>query len=369
MTAFQELRSAYHDRGRSAAAVAAAGGKVVGLVGPTIPVELVLAAGGFPVAVAALPAGHTVAADRYLEAHFEDEVRATLETVLTGGYEWLDLLVLARTTDAYLELYYVLKEITRIGAGTAIPPLHLYDLLHSRSPANREYGLARLRELASRLEAATGQAATEDRLRAAVSTTNRQRAAINRVLEARRDPASGITGVEAMTAIGAGRFLDPLRHTELLDAWLGETRQPPGGRPRVVLAAGVSLSDIRVHEALEAGGAVVAAEDDAWGSRAGGALIPEEAADILAAVFDKYYLDVPSPRLAPAAARDEWLRSELAGDAPDALVVYVPRSDHWFGWDYPRLRSLAEAAGVPALLMRDLEPRLVHDFLVEAVGR
>lgn len=366
MTAYDELRTAYHDRGQAVAAVPAGRGKVVGLVGATIPVELVLATGAVPVTVAALPTGPTPAADRYLEAHFDDEARATLEAVLAGRYERLDLLVLTRTSDAYLELYYVLKEVIRLDAGAAIPPLHLYDLLHGRSDANREYGLSRLRELASRLEASTGQKATEDRLRAATLATNRQRHAINRVLDARRDPGSGISGVEAMTVIGAGRFLDPSRHAELLDAYLGASKPPLGRRPRVVLTAGVALSDLRVHEALEAAGALVVAEDDAWGSRAGGALIPADADDILAAIFDKYFLDVPSPRLAPAAARDTWLRSQLTGDVPDALVTYVPSSDRWFGWDYPRLRALAAEASVPTLLLRNPDPQPVHDFFAGA---
>jgi len=363
VSAFEELGAAYRDRSIPD------GRKAIGLMGATIPVELVLASGAVPLAIAAAPDGPTPTADRYLEDHFDGEVRATLQALLEGAFRGLDLLVLARSSDAYLELYYVLKEIVRLGGGEAIPPLHLYDLLHGRSDANRAYGLARLRELASRLEATTGVSVTSERLRAATRQTNLQRASVNRLLEARRDPASGISGVEAMTAIGAGRFLDLARHAALVDTYLAEPRPTLEHRPRVLLAAGVALSNLDLHEALESGSALVVGEDDAWGSRAGGELVDESAADIFEAVFDKHFYDLPSPRLSPAAARDEWLRAELGRSRPDALAVYIPRSDTWFGWDFPRLRSLAAEAGVPTLLLRDHDPAVVRAFFAEAAHR
>lgn len=365
MSAFAELSAVYHDRGKLASA-AAPGKKVVGLVGATIPVELVLAADAVAIAVAAEPSVATAAADRYLEAHFDDEVRATLDDLLSGAYESLDLLVLARTSDTYLELFYVLKELTRLGHGPRLPALHLYDLLHARSEPNRTYGLARLRELAARLEALTGRPITDPGLRAAARLTNQQRAAVNRLHEARHDLSSGITGVDAMTAIGAGRFMDRARHAALLDAYLAEPRTPLSGRPRVLLIAGVALSNLRLHQAIEQAGAVVVAEDDPWGSRAGGRLIADAPDGMLESIFDKYFVDVPSPHLGPASARDEWLVQELERHRPDALIVFIPRSDHWFGWDYPRLRSLAAASGVPTLLMRDLDSAAVSGFVAQA---
>ncbi len=194
MSAFAELQEAYSNRLAAARAAAAIGQKVVGLVGATVPVELVLGAGGFPVNLAPLQGARTPLADRYLEAHFD----------------------------------------------------HL-----------------------------------------------------------------------------------------------------------------------RLHAAIEAGGAVVVAEDDAWGSRFAGRDVPEDSPDLLEAVFEKYFFGVPSPRQAPASARDEWLRAELGRGGFDAAVFYIPPEDQWFGWDYPRLRALVEDAGLPSLLLRDLDSAAVERFLQE----
>ncbi|HLH70375.1 MAG TPA: 2-hydroxyacyl-CoA dehydratase family protein [Candidatus Dormibacteraeota bacterium] len=367
MSAAAELQRHYRDRTAAARAASARGRKVVGLVGSTVPTELVLASDAYPLTVAAAPGGPTPNADRYLERHIEDDTRATLEALLTGAYAWLDLLVLSRAWDSHLELYYTLKEIVRLGEGHSIPPLSLYDLLHGRTPANRAYGLDRIRELRSRLAALTGVTATDQRLRAAIRAVNGQRAALRRLAEARRDPAAGISGKEALAVIGAGRFLEPAVHEQLLLAYLAEERPRLEARLRLLVVPGAPLSDLRLHTLLEEAGAVVVAEDDSWGSRSAGADVPEDAADPLGAVFDAYFLHVPSPRVAPAAARDEWLRSELAKGGVDAVVFFIPRSDHWFGWDYPRLKSLVEAAGLPALLVRDLEREAVVDALTAGV--
>jgi benzoyl-CoA reductase/2-hydroxyglutaryl-CoA dehydratase subunit BcrC/BadD/HgdB len=368
VSAFAELQDAYANRFAGARAAASTGQKVVGLVGATVPVELVLAAGGFPVNLAPLQGAPTPLADRSLEAHFDGEVRAVLQALLEGSADAVDLVVISRSSDGYLELYYALKELVRLGDSRSVPPLHLYDLLHGRSEANRRYSLERTRELAARLEAATGGTVDAGSLAAAVGEVNAQRAAVRSLLEARRDPGRAITGTDAMTAIGAGRFLRPGRHAELVRAYLEESRAALQPRPRLLVVSGTALSDLRLHAALEAGGAVVVAEDDAWGSRFAGRDVPGDAPDLLEAVLDKVFFDVPSPRQAPAAVRDEWLRAELGRGGFDAAVFHVPPEDHWFGWDYPRLRALVEAAGLPSLLLRDLDVAIVERFLREGAG-
>lgn len=368
MSALEELRRHYQDRTAAARAAKAASRKVVGLVGTTVPVELVMAAGAYPLNVAPMPGTPTREADRYLERHFDDDVRATLESLLAGAYDWLNLLVIPRTSDGYLELYYTLKEVVRLGQVRRVPPLHLYDLLHARSEANRAYGLERTHELRSRLTAAMGVEATRDRLREAASEVNAQRRAVRHLLELRRDPANGVSGVDALTAIGAGRFLEPDAHRELVERYVGEERPPLDPRPRLLVVAGVPLTDLRLHRLLEDAAGLVVAEDDAWGSRFAGADVRVDAADPLEGIFEKYFLDVPSPRVAPAAARDEWLRSELARGDIDGVVFYVPRSDTWFGWDYPRLKGYVEAAGLPSVLLRELDPEAVAGLLRQGTG-
>ena len=314
-----------------------------------------IAAGAYPTAIAPLPSGRFPSGDAYMEDHHDLRIRATFDAALGGRLIGIDLLVLSRAWDEDLELFYYLKEVVRLGRGAAIPPLHLFDLLHGRGEANRDYGLARLRELVGRLAAATGAGITADALRAAIVEVNAQREATRRLLERRRLVPAGVTGVEALHLIGAGRFMRPVDHAALLNRHLDATEPIRHAGPRLLVVSATSLVHDRLHLAIEKAGAVVVAEDDSWGSRAAGRDVSAEGDrdQLLVGILDKYLLDVPSPRLAPAAARDEWLRTTVQSAGLDGVVFHVPATDHWFGWDYPRLRALVEGAGLPSVVVRD----------------
>ena len=126
---FAPFTQAAGDRDAAARAFKAAGGKVIGYVGPTVPAELIAAAGAFPLRLAG-EAGATPLADRYMEELFDPVVRAVFETALAGRYDFLDAIVLARTSDSAQRLYYYLCEVRRLGEAQVPEPL-LYDLLHT----------------------------------------------------------------------------------------------------------------------------------------------------------------------------------------------------------------------------------------------
>ena len=93
-------------------------------------------------------------------------------------------------------------------------------------------------------------------------------------------------------------------------------------------------STIRICIArIESHGAIVAAEDDWWGSRAGGRRYCTDG-DPVEAIFDKYYLDAPSPRVFPPAVADDWFLDAAA--SVNGVVFYLPPEDDVLGWDYPR---------------------------------
>ena len=108
----------------------------------------------------------------------------------------------------------------------------------------------------------------------------------------------------------------------------------------------------------------MAAEDDWWGSRAGGADIPLDA-DPVAAVFQHYLRSELSPRIFPVSAAEAWFIEALP--SVDGVVFYLPPEDDIIGWDYPRLRELLNERGLPHLLLRD--DASAGDLPAEAHGR
>ena len=117
-----------------------------------------------------------------------------------------------------------------------------------------------------------------------------------------------------------------------------------------MLVKGAPLGHPHLHAAVESHGLVVSAEDDWWGSRAAGGDIAADG-DPVAAIFEKYFLDAPSPRVFPPAAADAWFLDALA--SVSGVVFSLPPEDDVCGWDYPRQRAELDRRGVPHVLIRE----------------
>jgi hypothetical protein len=108
---------------------------------------------------------------------------------------------------------------------------------------------------------------------------------------------------------------------------------------------------VDLHEAIEAGGGLVVAEDDWWGARAPGSDVPL-AGVALDAVLQKYWLDTASDAVWPSRPREAWFKEQARRSEVDGVIFSIPPSDHQFGWDYPRLREWVADLGKPQLLLR-----------------
>lgn len=106
-------------------------GKTVGYVSLNVPVELIEAAGCEARRLVPRVHASTPHADRYLDACFDGAARALFEQFLRGEYASYDLVVIPRTSENWLQLYYFLLEAKRLEPALAIPPLHLFDLLQT----------------------------------------------------------------------------------------------------------------------------------------------------------------------------------------------------------------------------------------------
>src|SRR5215471_14948745 len=144
ITAFALLRHHYANRLAAAREALAHGTGVVGRIGTTVPVELILAAGRLPVLVAAELGMPTLTAETYMEPVIPPETKSLFEIAVGGQLENFDLLVLSRP---YAHLYYYLKEVHRIGRAPNLPPLHMHDLMQSQREAVRGYNWSQTRAL------------------------------------------------------------------------------------------------------------------------------------------------------------------------------------------------------------------------------
>jgi benzoyl-CoA reductase/2-hydroxyglutaryl-CoA dehydratase subunit BcrC/BadD/HgdB len=341
----------YENPAAESIALAADGYPVVGVTSNTVPWELIRSAGAFPCVINSGNENHADISNFMEEGVFEERIRAIFGAAISGELQYLSLLVIPRTSEQEYKLYLYLREVARLDPGRHIPPVYLYDMLHTRSPESYAYGLERTQCFKQRLENLTGSPVHDAALQYAIEESNVARKA-TRALLSLRGQEPRIAGAEALPLIGASFFISRDAYAQHAEhaAEIIESRNALAGKRLMI--SGASLNHRGLHLALEKHGAVVVAEDDWWGSRCAGGDIDVGSKDLLKAVFEKYYLDTPSPRAFPFAIADAWFQ-QTSLDGIDGIVFYLPPEDRVAGWDYPRRRHYLDERGISHLLVRE----------------
>jgi len=353
----------------------AAGTSVALTSAHTVPRELLRAAGFDGVVYRPTPPAVPRPSSPYLEVEgLGTRARAFLESAMAGDLDFASVIVCSRSSEQDYKAFLYFREFARQGLSASLPPIWLYDLLQTRTPSARAYGLERTRELYDRLLQLAGRRPDQARLADAVTESNTARALMRRLLSLRL-PRPQVSGVTAMALLGAFSLVDGATYIAQMSQAVDDLeRSAPLPGPRMLLA-GAPADDSRLHQMLEQMGAVVVAEAGGWGARSAG---PDIAltSDPVTSVFDHYYEHVESPR-EDRAAEDAWLGQFTRADI-DGVVFYLPPDDAVLGWDYPRQRSRFDDLGVPSLVVRDDtgDPEMssrwrehVTTFLERAVAR
>ena len=314
---------------------------------PSLPVEIVRAAGLQPMFVRASAAA-TPTADTHLEAGiFPRRIRRLVEEALTGRRSQVARIVIPRTSDADYKCFLYLRELARRGVAPALAPVVLFDLLQSHGADVRAYDVARTHALVDELASASGYRPSDDDLRREITRTNQARA-VARQLAALRRRTPRVTGTEVFPLLAAFWETTPDRYVKLAsDAARDIAARPVLTGPRV-LRAGAPVETPVLHQALESHGAVVVAEVGPWGAGVAGDDVRCDH-DPVTALADKYRADSIGPRT-PVDRLRGWMERLLT--EVDAVVVSLPPDDAVFGWDYPMLRNLLAARGIPHVCLR-----------------
>ncbi|CAN5904274.1 hypothetical protein BH11PSE1_BH11PSE1_09600 [soil metagenome] len=337
---FSPFAAALADREAAACAHKTGGGKVVGYLTNTSPTELITAAGAFPLQLAA-GATATPLGDRYMEDLFDPIVRAVFEGMLAGRYDFVDAVVLPRTSDSVQRLYYYLCEIRRMGEARVPEPL-LFDLLHTPWYSSAEYNFSRIGELRTGLQRVTGTAVTDAALVAEIARANARRAAMRSLVALRRDGRVG--GVQANQVFAAKGAMDGPQ----FDAALAAVLAAPGrasDAPRVVIA-GSPLDTPALHALIEAAGGRVVGDFHEFGEPMIGPDI-EVGADPLRALMAHYHRDVASSRTFPQSPRP--LADFARACGASGVIFNFYAEEEALTWEYPAQRRALEAAGVATL--------------------
>jgi len=349
-----QLGSFYQNPMSDALAASAAGVPIVGITSNTVPWELIAAAGMYPVVLRS-DDGPTPFADEFLEPEvFQPRIRSIFDQIVSGRWP-LKAVIIPRTSEQEYKLFLYLREIARQYSDRALLPVYLYDLPHSRSEEARAYGLRVTSALKGQLEAISGTSITPDDIAKSIAESNAARSALRSLIALRRE-APRISGCVALSLIGPFWSIPRRKYRELAQEAVANLRSLPALSAPRILVKGASIDTLILHSVLESLGAVVVSEDDWWGERSAGKDI-STTGDLIAACFEKYFSDPPSPRTFPGSVADSWFE-ERSRYGVEGVVFYLPDDDYVFGWDYPRQKNFLDALGIPSLVIR-CDPRQV----------
>jgi len=346
-----QLKANYENRELEAKRQKQAGIKVVGYVSANVPEELILASGMFPVQVSGDPATMPSVGDEYMEYFHDGEVRSLLDRALRGDFAFLDLLIVPRTSEGYLQLFYYLIELKRIQPSLPLPEIHLFDILSTAFWHTGRYNHARIIELRERLDAVAGKITTNAEISEAIRMSNRSREHLIRLQNLRHQHPTTISGSDALRTIGASSLIDRKSFQVLAHGMIE-------GAARAATCSGIRLmvkgspqDNTDFYELVESLGAVIVASDHPHGDGTFEHLV-NESCDPIEALTEHYHLHSANVRQYPQSIADTRFLSLVNAAKVDGVIFYLDDWDDTLGWDYPDQKKALDSIGVPSLLLK-----------------
>ena len=210
----------------------ASGRKVIGYVANNVPVELILAAGMVPFEATGDPHGSTERGDLYMEDFHDGHVRSLFSRALSGDFDFFDLLIIPRSSEGYLQLYYYLLEAKKWEPELRLPELYLFDLLQTPFWITGRYVKSQVAALRDKLGEVAGKPIDDDAVWAGINTANATRRRLAEVNALRRNDPARLPGSDMLRIIRAGGFLPRAEYDDALDALLAQHGDADGVAPR-----------------------------------------------------------------------------------------------------------------------------------------
>jgi len=361
--AFEVMQEQYRRRDNAAKAWKKEGGKVVGYFCDSVPEEMILAAGFFPIRLSGNPSGSTDAAMKYVIPRFtarEDFVHSMLNMILTGDYDFLDYLIIPHSRDSIHRLYQLLAMIKVNQSDLKLPELFFLDTLHTIFFSSSAYERDRMVALKDKLEEWSGRQITSEDLKQAITTTNENKRLLKQVAANRKSKSPLISGTEALKIIGSSMFMLKDDHNRLLKTFLEEEI---GGFPvkngKRIFVSGSPLDNTQVYECIESTGSVIVGEDHCWGNRYSDVPI-DTTLDPLDAIIDRYHFKSPCSRMFPMDRRIEYCMNEAENAGAEQVLFYVYKHDNAEAWEVPEKVKALSNEGITSIVLKN-QPYAISD--------
>jgi benzoyl-CoA reductase/2-hydroxyglutaryl-CoA dehydratase subunit BcrC/BadD/HgdB len=323
--------------------------KTVGYLSRNVPCELIRAAGCEAVQLHGSRDDITAQGSCYMEACFDADIRAVFERFLRADFDHLDLVIIPRSSEALLQLYYYLTEVQRCEPTRRFPPLYLFDVLYTPYRSTGKYVKDQVLRLAARLQCLTGKELDPSAIQHEIRTAERHRLLLEEINALRHEVPARLSGTQALQIFGSASG-PQAEHCAALELLLANRSSMPSlDGPRLMIK-GSAQHALDFYRMVESTGALIVADDHLTGDLAiGGAL--DESPDPLATIAHKAHRRSPSIRNFPQARCDEQFHTRLRKAQIDAVIFSYEDTDDTYGWEYPDQKAWLDLNGIPSLLL------------------
>ncbi|PIW17142.1 MAG: 3-hydroxyacyl-ACP dehydratase [Armatimonadetes bacterium CG17_big_fil_post_rev_8_21_14_2_50_66_6] len=343
------------------------GRKVIGTFCVYAPEELILAANAICVG---LCAGAEIApelADEYLPRNTCALIRSFFGFKLAGVCPYTnacDLVVGETTCDGKKKAYEIFAELK---------DLYVMEIPQRKGAADRVLWRAEIVRFKERVEQLTGVEITADRLRAAITTVNDRRRALQRLTRLRYQYPTVISGRDALLINQIAFYDDPARFTGSVNALCDELEQRgkdgvevASGNPVKLMIAGcpMAVPNWKLPVVVEEAGAVIVAEESCVGERNTRDLVVEEGgtvADLVDRLTDRY-MSINCAVFTPNEGRLDHVVETARAAKVDGIIHYALQFCGPYTIEARNVQKRLDAEGLPLL-------RLETDYGAEDTGQ
>jgi len=266
----------------------AKGRRIVGILCEYTPRELIMAADAVPVCLCGGSAETIGPAEEHLPANLCPLIKSTYGYHIQKANPFLetaDMVVAETTCDGKKKMYELMAE-TRT--------MHVLELPQKPDDADAmTHWVSELRKLKARLEEAFGVAITDEKIRQATRTMNRERSLRRQLAELMKSEHPPLTGRQLLQYKSSisGICADFAQYERALEMY--GTKKPADGRNSKVrvLMTGVPMAHgaERVLEIIESHGGLVVCMDNCTGLKPILDDVDETAVDPIVALAEKYF--------------------------------------------------------------------------------
>ena len=336
-----------------AANAKAQGRPIVGIMCEYTPRELIMAAGGVPVCLCGGSEQKIAPAEQDLPAGLCPLIKSTYGYHITDTNPLLamaDLIVAETTCDGKKKMYELMAQHR---------PMHILELPQKADDADAwTHWLAEVRKLRSVLEERLSCRITDDGLRKAIGTMNRERGLRRQLAEQMKRPNPPFSGRRLLDykSIISGIEEDLREYERLLNS-IGPCRGSDNVKVRVLLTGVPTVHGAeKVVDLIEHAGAVIVCMENCTGINPILEDVDETAADPLEAMARKYF-HLPCSVMTPNRGRLEVLDTLADEYQADCIIDLVWQGCLTYDVESHLVQRLAERKGLGYLkIVTDYSP-------------